>query len=372
MSKVLDFSDKKNIADEAANWILRLEREDGLSSQEKEDLTEWLDQSAFHRESFERLVSIWSDANILTELAVPIPQKTSYFDWLFKPAISSQMKLGIATFVMLSVIGLGAFVLLKQPVQRNGVVYTEVGDQKTVNLVDGSILKLNTHSKVRVEYSAENRNIYLLSGEAHFIVAKNKQRPFNVYAGNGRINAIGTAFSVYLKDGAVDITVSEGRVGVASIDESNVDVPNVEKSIKGNDEEEIKLVAPPPTTKRLGTLQAGEAGVIVSQLDENSEKTLTFDRLSEITEVQVANRIAWTNGVLIFSGEPLNDVVKEISRYTNVNIEFAEPELKRIRIGGHFPVGETETMFSSLETSFGLQVTRLSSDRVLISSVKKY
>lgn len=49
---------------------MKLEREGGLSVQEKDHLTEWLDQSVFHRQSFECLVNIWSGANIFTELAV--------------------------------------------------------------------------------------------------------------------------------------------------------------------------------------------------------------------------------------------------------------------------------------------------------------
>ena len=375
MKNVFDFSDKNSIADQAANWILRFEREGGLSAYEKDQLAAWLDQDSSHYEHFERLANVWSDANVLTELAVPIPQEVSFFDWLFNPAISTKLRLAAATMIMLFVVGVSAFIAMKQPIQSNGFVYTDVGDQKTINLADGSIIKLNTHSKARIEYSEDYRNIYLLRGEAHFIVAKNKRRPFRVYAGDGRIHAIGTAFSVYLKDGLVDITVSEGRVGIASIEEPRADIGSgkvndktIYKSINNKD---LKPLAP-PSTKALGTLQGGEAGIIVSQLDENENKTHTFDQLKEITELEVANRIAWTNGVLVFSGEPLNDVVKEISRYTKVSIEFAEPELEQIRIGGNFPVGETETMFSSLETSFGLQVTRLSSDRVLISSVKKY
>lgn len=366
MKNVLEFSDKKRIADEAANWVLKFERAEGLSAHEKDQLTEWLDKDSSHRAYFERLSNVWSEANVLTELAVPIPQERSFLGWFLNPVISTHLRLGAATLVMLFAVGISVFIVMKQPIQHNGIVYTDVGDQKTINLVDGSIIKLNTHSKVKVEYNEDYRNIYLLNGEAHFIVAKNKHRPFRVYAGNGRIHAIGTAFSVYLKDGSVDITVAEGKVGIASIQE-----PVLNKPIPAVNSQAIKSTAP-PSAKSLGTLQAGEVGVFVSQLDENSNKTHSFDQINEITEREVANRISWTSGVLVFSGEPLNDVVKEISRYTKVQIEFAEPELKQIRIGGNFPVGETETMFSSLETSFGLQITRLSSDRVVISSVKNY
>ena len=72
--------------------------------------------------------------------------------------------------------------------------------------------------------------------------------------------------------------------------------------------------------------------------------------------------------MLTFAGDPLVVVVDEISRYTTVSIEITDPVVRATRIGGRFPIGETDAMFDALEANFGLQVTRLSHDRVLVSS----
>ena len=107
---------------------------------------------------------------------------------------------------------------------------------------------------------------------------------------------------------------------------------------------------------------------ITSSVYEGSDRVNALDNIRNINEQDISKRLSWTEGVLIFSGEPLEDVVREISRYTTVSIEFSDPAVSAIRIGGRFPVGETETMFDSLETNFGLQVIRLDHNHVLVSA----
>ena len=67
------------------------------------------------------------------------------------------------------------------------------------------MITLNTNSQIQVDYSEKQRNIRLLQGEAHFEVAKDRDKPFHVYAGNGRAQAVGTAFAVYLKESDMQV-----------------------------------------------------------------------------------------------------------------------------------------------------------------------
>lgn len=357
MKKIVEFTDRNTIVEQAANWIIKLESDEGLSDNDRQELSAWLDQSPTHREHFKRLARTWGGANILTELAVPLQHEQH----------QSRLRVGLTSMAIAAslfvIVGILTLFTIEKPfsTQQNGVVATEIGNQKTISLSDGSILKLNTNSKVRIDYSERYRDIHLVSGEAYFDVVKDKSRAFRVYAGGGRIRAIGTAFSVYLKGEAVDVTVSEGRVGVASVPTSF-------------DAKQTQDLQPnsPPSIKSLGMLRAGEVGSIVSEVNDSAQSIQTLQKLGQVTVNDVAKRVSWTEGVLIFAGEPLKDVVAEISRYTDVSIEFATPDIKNIRIGGNFPVGETDTMFSSLETNFGLHVTRLDRDRVVISGGKSF
>ncbi len=360
MKKVVELTDRKIIEQEAADWLIKLDADQPLSSQEKALLHEWLDRSSAHRKELKQLAEMWDGANILTELAVPLNRsesQSSFFTLLSSPSRS----FGLVAASLMMALSLGSFIYFQSLsyTHKNGVIATEIGDQKTIELPDNSVIKLNTNSEVEISYTDEFRNIRLLKGEAHFDVAKDKDKPFRVYAGLGRIHAIGTAFSVHLKHNEVDVTVSEGRVGVASI-------PVPAKGLQTANLISTKANAP----KSLGMLRAGETGTIVDRLDENSNQVQKLENLRRIENVDIAKELSWTQGVLVFAGEPLNEVVEEISRYTSVSIEFANPELEAIRIGGRFPVGETDTMFASLETNFGLKVTRLDSDRVVISGAR--
>ena len=92
---------------------------------------------------------------------------------------------------------------------------TAHGEQIERPLPDGSLLHLNTDSKVTVRYSRRERVVELDRGEALFKVAHdNAQRGFRVAAGNAQVLDVGTQFDIYLKPGAVLVTVVEGIVAV--------------------------------------------------------------------------------------------------------------------------------------------------------------
>ena len=80
-----------------------------------------------------------------------------------------------------------------------------------------------------IDYRQDQRSIILHRGEAGFDVAKNKQRPFVVYAGEGMVWAVGTAFNVNYRESYVDVVVSEGKVKVfsdiAKIDSAGLGLP---------------------------------------------------------------------------------------------------------------------------------------------------
>src|SRR5258708_24248903 len=85
---------------------------------------------------------------------------------------------------------------------------TAIGERKPVTLTDGSKVLLNTDSRIQIDYSAEQRIVRLLQGEAFFEVAHNRARPFLVYAGANVVRAVGTAFSVHVQKSRVAVVVT--------------------------------------------------------------------------------------------------------------------------------------------------------------------
>ena len=353
MGTIVELPERKELAEEAAQWLIRLDGDAPPSDEELRALGEWLHRSPAHREELESMAALWGRMNILTELAVPLGHASR--------AIPMQRPLWRRAGVLLTataalVILIGVMIMQSRTtnpmLETNGLYATAVGQQSTMKLADGSQVMLNTNSQIKVEYGETHRNIYLLQGEALFTVAKNSERPFRVYAGSGLIEAVGTAFSVYLKGAQVDVAVTEGRVALASINTPRAQVSDVDHA----------------SMQSLGVVSAGEVATIRSPAtDPAADGVAVLQELEPIPPQALAQRLAWQSGVLMFSGETLENVVKELGRYTTMSIEIPDDTIRSMRVGGRFPVGETEAMLAALETNFNLRVIRVSHNRVVLA-----
>lgn len=370
---IVEFPDQKAIEEEAAAWLIKLDGDREPSAEELASLREWLERSSAHREQLGSLADFWGKMNVLTELAVPLGQQEIRTNRSFaggsRRSIPQFGRVAFVTAVI--VIGIGAataFWLRPDPfVSNNGLYATAVGQQQSTTLADGSVVLLNTNSQIKVDYNDQYRNIRLLQGEVHFTVAKSATRPFRVYAGNGRVQAVGTAFSVYLKDNTVDVTVTEGRVALASLNRLGTShMPQQGTPPGSNQSSGSNATGNSEFVEALGTIKAGESATIQNSL--NADTVSTINTIETVEAQAMAKRLSWREGMLTFAGDPLEVVVGEISRYTAVSIEITDPVVRATRIGGRFPIGETDAMFDALEANFGLRVIRLSPDRVLVTA----
>jgi transmembrane sensor len=365
MNKILEFRDKRTIKEQAAAWLIRLDGDDALTVDERRELEEWLSRSPDHRNQLYRLAELWDNMNVLTALSVLLEnakQGCRHHSSDRSRRFSMTPRLLSVAAALVIGIAIGAFYFFndRQWDDSNGLYATAIGQQRPVPLPDGSVILLNTDSQLRVNYGGQYRDIVLLRGEAHFTVARNASRTFRVSAGNGRIRAVGTAFSVYFQEDSVEVAVNEGSVVLEAV-RSQAPVP-----AGGSTRPELPVSQ--PSVRKLGMLRAGEVASIVSRLNEQFERIEVLDNVASIDNALLSQRLSWTEGVLSFSGEPLGEVVREIGRYTTVKIEFSDAALRAIPVGGRFPVGETETMLETLENSFGLRVDYLSDGHVLISA----
>lgn len=370
---VVNFPDQRAVEEEAAAWLVTLDGDAEPSADELEALREWLDRSPEHRAQLGSLARFWGKLNILTELAVPLGrpqfQASARVDGLAQRPARQFLRAGLIAAAL--IVGLAiAWVYKDQPdpiVNSNGLYATTVGQQQSTALADDSIVLLNTDTQIRVEFDENYRNIYFLQGEAHFTVARDAQRPFRVYVGERMVQAVGTAFSVYLKDTEIDVTVTEGKVALATVvGTGDGELP---KQVNRIDAAGSGAVYPVdnPVIEQIATISAGESATL--RKSEEVDAAETVNKVESVEPQDMARRLSWREGMLVFNGEALEVVVEEISRYTTVSIEFSDPALRATRIGGQFPIGETDAMFDALEANFQLRITRLGDDRVLVSSL---
>jgi transmembrane sensor len=358
MTKVVDFPNRRVVAEEAAAWLIRLDADTPPAPEELQALGEWLRRSPAHREEIEKLAALWGRMNVLTELAVPLGSTR-------RSSRRQRTLIAAAATVMLAagIAWLAHWLVTDPLLSTNGLYATAIGQQSTATLADGSQVVLNTNSQIRVDYDDAYRQVHLIQGEALFTVAKNPARPFRVYAGTRRIEALGTAFSVYLDGVDVSVTVTEGRVSLASVEAPPS--PAVQTSRRDTKVDHGRVML-------LGTLDAGQVAVLpASAASAFTAAANAMETIEPLTPEELAKRLAWREGVLMFSGETLEHAVKELSRYTTLVVEIPDPMVRGMRVGGRFPVGETEAMLTALQANLNLRVTRLGHNRVILSAASE-
>ena len=193
---------------------------------------------------------------------------------------------------------------------------TSIGETKEVVLSDGSMVTLNTNSKILVHYTKASRQIHLTQGEALFDVAKNKKRPFLVMAGDTQVRAVGTSFTVrLLPQQPVQVLVREGVVEIKR--------PGVPQA--------------PPVRLAANTLAVAPPEAPIS--------------IAPVPHVQLARDLAWREGRIAFDNETLANAAHEFARYSDIQIHVA-PELENQTITGLFvsndPVGFARAVGISL------------------------
>jgi len=383
---VAGFTNTSKINQEAAEWILLIEDSPQLNKKQIAELNAWVAISDVHKSCITNMANSWGEMDLLSSAMLPLEMKShskatnflvnlflpltilfAFFTTtikrsavLFRPAFAVPLALCAAVWFSSS---------LWQPNNPALVFSTTMGQQTSHTMADGSILWLNSSTKVKVDYSENYRRINLIQGEAHFDVAKDASRPFEVYANDRLIRAIGTAFSVHILKNNIEVVVTEGVVELAIVDSDLVLVPENYDGIKiagtannsaqkNTSNASIDTVVHPINVKKmLGQLVAGQR-IIIPTINE------TLDDIVELDASEISRHISWKEGKLVFAGESLEEVIAEITRHTDVKIDILDPKLKSMRIGGQFQVGETDTLFYVLESGFGITVNKLTDTHV--------
>ena len=188
---------------------------------------------------------------------------------------------------------------------------TERGGTRVVPLEDGSVVTLNTASKMSVRFSKDRRDIRLSDGEALFDVAKDRSRPFVVAAGDTLVRAVGTSFTVrYLRGGPVQVLVREG---VVEVTHRRADSPAHLVRLTANTRAAVTPQDPAPI------------------------------KVAAVSADEVGRELAWKDGRLAFEGETLSQAAAEFARYSDTRIVIDDPALAREAITGLYqsndPVG---------------------------------
>ncbi|MDC0000319.1 FecR family protein [Porticoccaceae bacterium] len=348
MENIIDFPDREIIETEACAWVSKLDAHEKLPDTDAAALQAWVNRSPLHYQELRRVADLWGDLNRLTELLPALnqlptqPQPSGFMASItggITASLSNIFNNSRATrFASAALVMVALMVMINlYPGDPNHRAYhTAIGEQRSIDLPDGSVMQLNTASQVKIDFNDSTRTVRLIEGEAHFDVAHNKARPFEVSAGSGLVRAIGTAFTVYLNNQQVEVTVTEGQVEVA---------PKQAQPIEGTAD-----ISNPKVSANQHITYNGNA-----------------DPVRNLEQAEITKKLSWRQGMLLFSGESLEQVVSQVSRYTTNTIIITDPTISDIRIAGYFKADDTRALFDALSISFGVQVIRVDKNLVHLS-----
>lgn len=281
---------------EAAAWLARLRSEERGPADEA-GFRAWLSQDARHARAFELVSAVWEASGSLGSGILRDRRPHRAFN-------RRAVVLGGAG-ALASIAGVSAWKLMGAETYR-----TKVGEQRRIALADGSSVLLDTHTRIRVAFTPQERQIELIEGRAYFEVASDMLRPFRVQAGNRQVVAVGTAFDVFREEDEVAVILIEGRVAV-----------------------QPAIDAPQSATR---VLSAGERIVFAG----SGKVAQDQPDLHEVT--------AWQAGRAVFDDRSLAEAVAEMNRYTRRPLVIADATLAGMRISGVYGTGAPEAFARSV------------------------
>lgn len=209
---------------------------------------------------------------------------------------------------------------------------TAVGEEAPIETGDGSRITLNTDSALAMDYSARERRVRLLKGEAWFNVASTDKRPFIVSTGAGAVRVTGTQFNVRLAGDTAIVSLDEGRVELRATRAQNSGTP--------------------------------DEGPIV--LEPGQQAVLAGNRISAPAPFDRTVVTAWLRGQFVFYNTSLAEVVETLNRHRHGRIMVTSNELNKLRVSGIFSTEDPDAALDVIASTLPIQQTRLTDYLVLI------
>jgi transmembrane sensor len=297
--------------EEAADWLIRMS--DGeLTDSERGEWECW-------KVSTPERARAWARAQLLKSKLGGLPPSLA-MSALDRPS-SPERRAALGKLAMILAIlpaGWGSWKLAESQ-QWSADYRTAIGQQRELTLADGSKITLNTDTAIDVLFDADQRLIHLREGEILVQTAPDISplaRPFLVSTRQGRMQALGTRFTVRELQPRTHLAVLEGAVKVELADNRQ-------------------------TTP-----------LIVNAGQRTDFSSHTFGQLS------VADRYvgAWTQGMLMADKMRLADFVDELTRYRRGFVRL-DPAIADLRVSGAYPISDSQRTLNMLAQTYPILVS---------------
>lgn len=299
------------VLEEAAGWLVRFQSET-LSAADRAAFERWRGRSAAHAAAWARVEDMLrSFGQVPPELGARTLRQ------LDRPGRRQALR-GVAGLLLL---GPAAWLAWRELPwhEWRADARTATGEQRRMQLADGTRLLLNTATAVDIQYTAEQRVIWLRAGEILLTTGKDPapvHRPFIVRTAQGSVQALGTRFMMRDERDGIRVAVFEGAVAIR-----------------------------PTASDAQRVLRAGQQTVFDA---ERIEPESAAD----------AAQVSWEDGMLAARNWRLADLVAELARYRRGFLR-CDPAVAELRVSGAFPLNDTDAGLRLLEKTLPVRIQRM-------------
>nr|WP_314435163.1 FecR domain-containing protein [uncultured Brevundimonas sp.] len=303
----------RQVEAQALAWFVRLSDVEA-SEADWRAFGDWIAVSPVHRAAYEALEQVWID---LDEAAAvePVAKVTP-----LRRAANADARVSRRRVWLYPIVGVAAAAALTAGLwpqfMDRPLTYQTQDAPRTITLEDGSTIKLNRHSSLKVRFKDGRRQVSLKDGEAAFDVAHDATRPFTIDADGREVRVVGTAFNIVSHNDEFTIGVERG---VVSVQARSAKTP-------------LRLIA--GQTLHQSAAQKAELGA------------KDVDAMS-----------SWSNGVLVYRDASITDVSRDLSRYFNKPFTVSA-SARGLRFTGALRIADETTMLAQLRDFSPVTVER--------------
>jgi transmembrane sensor len=297
---------------EASDWFVLLSRR-SVSADALSEFQVWR-QDVDNRQAYQRVEALWAqtgtldlkDTDVAASVSAALNRSEKATKW------TRALPVGLVACVLAAVALTSIWFWNGRP----ATYVTDIGEQRLVALDDGSQLRLDTNSRVRVRFHGRERRVDLEQGQAFFSVAQDIRRPFRVHAGDTVVTALGTRFDVRRNaDETVKVVLLEGSIDV----------------------------------RRSSTGQATKDRILTP-----GQQVIVGETVPEPHAADTEVETSWTTGRLLFRDKPLSTAIVEVNRYSRQQIVLEATAFASTSISGAFDVGDTQAFVAATTDLFPL------------------
>jgi transmembrane sensor len=229
--------------------------------------------------------------------------------------------------VALALAAVVALVVLREPGGPDLVAEAE-DVAVTHTAADGSTVRLRPHSRLHRLPAPDGRLRYRLNGEAYFDVVQDPARTFEVEAGRGLVQVLGTRFTVQTWSGAAEVFLETGRVAFSTL-------------------------APPP--------EADSARLRVTLAPGQRSRVTPGGALTPPAPASARAALDWLDGEMHFARTPARRVADELAHHYGLTLRLP-PDVRTQTLSGRVVLDDRAQSLRDLGTVLGGRFERTGPD----------